>query len=339
MVVGTATSSVAAMRRTMTVVFLATLTLSAGALAACGSDSSSSSDSLPPSDGSAATTAGTTPDSGSTTPGTTPGDGTTEIAPTTTSPDKPQVQIPDALPTELVVTVLTPGDGPAAAAGDTVIVDYIGVRSSDGVEFDNSYDRGEPFPVALGSGSVIPGWDEGLVGAQTGAQLQLDIPSDKAYGAEPRGDIIGANEALTFVIDVRSVVPVSDPADEPTEPGVPASEGATEVTTTDLTEGDGAVVENGQTAVLHLVLFRGDNLVKLDSTWSGDCEPTCTAIQVPLAEGTFPGLLVGLEGMKVGSRRAIVIPPDQGFGPDGSPTIGLPAATDIIMVVDLLGAY
>jgi FKBP-type peptidyl-prolyl cis-trans isomerase len=323
------TSSVAAMRRHMTVVFLATVTLSAGALAACGSDSSSSSntgDSLPPAQ---SATEGSTPANGSVDPS----------APTTTSPDKPTVEIPEALPTELVVTVLTPGDGPAAAAGDTVIVDYVGVRSSDGVEFDNSYDRGEPIPVVLGSGGVIPGWEEGLIGAQAGAQIQLDIPSDKAYGAEARGDIIGADEALTFVIDVRSVIPVSDPANEPTEPGIPASEGATEVTTTDLTGGDGAMVEDGQTAVLHLVLFRGDNLVKLDSTWSGDCEPTCAAIQVPVAEGTFPGLLAGLEGMKVGSRRAIVIPPDQGFGPDGEPTIGLPADTDIIMVVDLLGAY
>ena len=58
-----------------------------------------------------------------------------------------------------------------------------------------------------------------------------------------------------------------------------------------------------------------------------------------MTDGTFPGLLEGLEGMKVGGRRAIVIPPDKGFGAEGSPTIGLPADTDLIMVVDLLGAY
>ena len=39
--------------------------------------------------------------------------------------------------------------------------------------------------------------------------------------------------------------------------------------------------------------------------------------------------------MKVGGRRAIIIPPDQGFGAEGSPTIGLPADTDLVMVVDL----
>ena len=53
-------------------------------------------------------------------------------------------------------------------------------------------------------------------------------------GAEARGDVIGENEALTFVVDVRAVIPATDPANAPTEPGVPASEGATEVTTVDL---------------------------------------------------------------------------------------------------------
>ena len=304
---GLLASSVAAMRRTLTVVLIASI-----ALAACGSDDSSSDTTV---DGSG------------------PATSVEGVAPTTTNPDKPAVEIPAEIPTELTTTVLKEGEGPAAAAGDTVIVDYIGVRSSDGVEFDNSYDRLEPLPVVLGSGSVIPGWESGLVGVQAGERVQLDIPSDQAYGAEARGDVIGENEALTFVIDVRAVIPATDPADAPTEPGVPASEGATEVTTVDLVEGEGAEIEQGQTAVLQLVLFRGDNLTVLDSTWEG--EP----VQVPLQEGTFPGLVEGMQGMKVGGRRAIIIPPDQGFGPEGSPQIGLPADTDIIMVVDLLGAY
>ena len=307
-------SSVAAMRRTLPPVLLASI--AALTLAACGSDSGSSSDSTD-----SVPTSGSDPVA------------TVDVAPSTTSADKPEVEIPAEIPTELQVTVLEAGTGPAAEVGDTVIVDYVGVRTSDGVEFDNSYDRGQPLPVVLGSGSVIQGWEDGLVGAQTGARLQLDIPAELAYGAEARGDIIGENEALTFVVDVRSVISKPDPSEAPTEPGVPASEGATEVSTVDLVEGDGPTPEDGQTAVLHLVLFRGDNLVQLDSTWDGD------PIQVPMAEGTFPGLLAGLDGMHVGGRRAIVIPPDQGFGAEGSPTIGLPANTDVIMVVDLLGVY
>jgi FKBP-type peptidyl-prolyl cis-trans isomerase len=43
--------------------------------------------------------------------------------------------------------------------------------------------------------------------------------------------------------------------------------------------------------------------------------------------------------MKVGGRRAIIVPPDDAFGPDGNPQLGLPAGADMIIVVDLLGVY
>ncbi len=251
------------------------------------------------------------------------------------NPDKPtDIDVPGEAPESLVVTVVSEGDGPESELGDTVIVDYIGVRSLDGVEFDNSYDRGTPFAVGpLGTANVIAGWNEGLVGVQAGAQIQLDIPSDLAYGGPARDEIIRENEPLTFVIDVRSIIKQPDPANEPTESGVEASEGATELSFEDLIEGDGAVLEMGQTAVVHIVLFRADNGAGLDSTWQ--TEP----IQIPLAEGGFPALIQGMPGMNVGGRRAITAPPALAFGDGGNPQIGLPADTDVVIVVDLIGAY
>ncbi len=128
----------------------------------------------------------------------------TEASPT---PPKPDVELPDSIPTSLVVTDIVEGDGAEAQVGDTVVVHYVGVRTEDGTEFDNSYDRGQPFPVVLGSGSVIQGWEQGLIGAQAGDQRQLDIPAELAYGDTPRGDVIQAGDALTFVIDVVAVTP------------------------------------------------------------------------------------------------------------------------------------
>ena len=123
-------------------------------------------------------------------------------------PPKPEVVIPTELPSGLVVTELAEGTGEGAQNGDTVVVHYVGVRSEDGVEFDNSYDRGTPFPVVLGTGSVIAGWDQGLVDVQAGGRYQLDIPSDLAYGDADRGTI-RPGDALTFVVDVVSVTPGS----------------------------------------------------------------------------------------------------------------------------------
>ena len=129
---------------------------------------------------------------------------------TVPTPPKPEVVIPAELPTELVITDLVEGTGEGAQVGDTVVVHYVGVRSEDGVEFDNSYDRGATFPVVLGEGRVIPGWEQGLIGAKSGGQLQLDIPADLAYGDEGSGDLIAPGDAITFVIDVVSITPAGE---------------------------------------------------------------------------------------------------------------------------------
>ena len=172
------------------------------------------------SDGAAGATTATTAPSVATDPVTTDGSTAPDVA-------KPDVEIPDEVPTELVITDLTEGTGPTAGVGDTVTVHYVGVRTVDGVEFDNSYDRGQPFPLVLGTGSVIQGWDDGLIGVQAGTRRQLDIPSDLAYGDIARSDVIRAGEALTFVVDVVSVEkralptvpPMADPADCPATDG------------------------------------------------------------------------------------------------------------------------
>jgi len=308
------------MRRTLLITTIAALSL-----AACGGSDSE---------------AGSEPDTTEAEATEAEADAAEEIQPPDTTPappenpDKPDVELPAELPTELERTVIVAGTGDAAVAGDTVIVDYVGVRSEDGLEFDNSYDR-EPFPVTLGNGSVIQGWEDGLVGAQTGEQVQLDIPSDLAYGETARGEIIRENESLTFVIDVRAVVGGVDPEDAPTEPGVTLStgEGVAATEFEDLVVGEGATLEQGDTALIRYVNFRGDNGVAIESNWG--IEP----LQIPFEEGLLPGLLEGMDGMKVGGRRAVIIPPEDGFGPEGLPQGGLPADTDMIFVIELIGTY
>ena len=122
----------------------------------------------------------------------------------TTSP-KPSVLLPAELPTELVITDLTEGTGEPAKAGDTLAVRYVGVLSESGIEFDSNWDADAPYSLLLGTGSVIVGWDQGLVGVKAGGLRQLDIPSDLAYGEEGSATI-GPGESLTFVIEVESII-------------------------------------------------------------------------------------------------------------------------------------
>ena len=145
-----------------------------------------------------------------------------------------------------------------AKDGDSLLVNYVGVRTADGTEFDNSYDKGSPLPVQpLGAGSVIKGWDQGLVGAQQGERLQLDIPSDLAYGDAGSGDKIKPGDALSFVIDVVVVIPKATAADEPKVTVAPEGN-VTDLATKDLVPGDGALLANGKHAVVQLVGYRAD---------------------------------------------------------------------------------
>lgn len=331
---------------------LPTLVLPIALLAACGSDpSEKGASSTPASAGATTTTASTSSASTSnastadtatdTSTATAAGcaapaaaDTTTTATTATTEPTKPTVEIPKALPTKLVITDLTEGTGAAAQAGDTVEVNYVGVRSEDGTEFDSSYGRGT-FPVVLGEGGVIQGWEQGLIGIKAGGRRQLDIPADLAYGDQPQGDVIKAGDALTFVIDAVSVtpgvhVPTADVADKP-KVDVKPSVGASKSSFTDLIVGTGDEALAGCTAYVQLIAYRGDTAAELESTWE-----TGKAVALPLDRQTLPGIVNGIVGMKVGGRRELIITPDDAFGAEGSTDLSLPAGADLIMVVDLV---
>ena len=246
--------------------------------------------------------------------------------------DRPDVTPPTDLPSELVITDIIDGTGPVVQAGDTVWVDYTGIRSEDGVEFDNSYDRGEPFRFTVGQGSVIDGWDQGLIGASAGTQRRLDIPAELAYGDQSPGGVIRAGDALTFVIEVRAVVGSSTAADAP-EVALTPAETVTELVVDDAIVGDGDALAIGDTAIVHLRMARADNLVQLIDTWGDN-----NALLIEMVDGfTVPGLFEGLQGMNVGGVRVLTIPAELAFGSDGAPSVGLPADTPVTIIAQLVG--
>ena len=120
--------------------------------------------------------------------------------------EKPSVDVPDGpAPTELQLDDLTVGDGPEAAAGQTVEVHYVGVSHKNGQQFDASWDRGDTFKFGLGGGQVIAGWDQGVAGMKVGGRRRITIPPHLAYGERGTGGVIGPNETLVFVVDLIGV--------------------------------------------------------------------------------------------------------------------------------------
>ena len=108
-------------------------------------------------------------------------------------------------PKKLVVKDIVVGKGPAAKKGDRLSMQYVGVTYADGNEFDSSWDRGQPFKLVLGKGSVIKGWDQGLVGIRRGGRRELIIPAKLAYGATGQPPSIPPNATLVFIVDALSV--------------------------------------------------------------------------------------------------------------------------------------
>ncbi len=104
----------------------------------------------------------------------------------------------------LQVVDLEEGEGAEVEAGQPVTIHYTGWLT-DGTRFDSSYNRGEPFTFVPGSGQMIPGVDEGVVGMREGGRRQLIIPPDLAYGAQGAGGVIPPNATLTFLIEVVEV--------------------------------------------------------------------------------------------------------------------------------------
>lgn len=95
---------------------------------------------------------------------------------------------------------LVVGEGVPATAGDTLTVHYIGTLDT-GQVFDNSYDRGQPFTFRLGAGTVIQGWDQGVVGMRVGGKRRLTIPPALAYGSRGQSGI-PPNSTLHFDIEL-----------------------------------------------------------------------------------------------------------------------------------------
>ncbi|KAM4617378.1 peptidyl-prolyl cis-trans isomerase FKBP2 [Discoglossus pictus] len=93
--------------------------------------------------------------------------------------------------------------------GDTLHMHYTG-KLEDGVEFDSSYPRKQPFTFTLGTGQVIKGWDQGLLGMCEGEKRKLVIPSELGYGDRGAPPKIPGGATLIFEVELVKIDRRSD---------------------------------------------------------------------------------------------------------------------------------
>ena len=110
--------------------------------------------------------------------------------------------------TELQIIDLVEGDGKVCVKGALITAHYTGWLE-DGTEFDSSHSRGRPFQCVIGTGRVIKGWDQGMMGMKVGGKRKLLVPSHLAYGERSMGKIT-PHSNLIFDIELLEVLTRDD---------------------------------------------------------------------------------------------------------------------------------
>jgi peptidylprolyl isomerase len=114
---------------------------------------------------------------------------------------------------------------------------------------------------------------------------------------------------------------------------IPNAKAGSKLTVRTLIQGTGATYTKSDALAANFVLYFWSGTSSSQKATTFGASPTL----IPSA--TLPGLETALVGQKVGSRVLAVIPPALGYGVSGNSQLGVPAATTLVFVIDLLKAY
>jgi peptidylprolyl isomerase len=244
------------------------------------------------------------------------------------------------------------GDGEEVGEDDSIRFRFYAADGTNGQVVASNYSDAEPTQLALDT----PGpFNEYIVGSHIGDRVAVALPVKDLVGegqSPPPG--LKKKDDLVLVFDVIEQVapPLDGPEGEPVDPPADAPavvEEDGDVTGFDfanapakppknlqvipLIEGDGAeVAEGDQLTVDYYGAVYGEDEAFDDSYSRG--EPATFGLT---KGGLIDGWVEGLQGVKVGSRVMLVIPPDQGYGKKGSPPT-IPGGATLVFVIDVLGA-
>lgn len=196
-------------------------------------------------------------------------------------PEPPPVPVPDGpvvhkaeLEGGLLVEDITIGQGYEIKPGDAVIAHYHGTVKESGKVFESSFGKGVPAMLPLPK--MIPGWQKGIPGMKIGGVRRLTIPPAMAWGERGQGADIPPNAAVVFVIQMLDALQVIDVK---VGDGEAATDRCVPVTTHVIKDKSGKEIEKVGAGQMYIWL-----------------------------PNEIQGLAMGIDGMKVGGKRRILIP-------------------------------
>jgi len=266
--------------------------------------------------------------------------------------EKPRVEFPSPLaPEETQCTEVIAGDGERLEEGQQALIGLAVFNGATGedLQFAGFGDE-DPIPVTVSDGT-LPGLKKALTCASVGSRVAVVVPPEDAFGDEGNASLdIAAEDSLVFVIDVQRAFPArADGAPRLSRDGFPAvvlapdgrpgitvpkADPPKELQTEVLKQGNGEVVEEGDSVVVHYTGVLWDGGTVFDSSWENGA-PTTFVVSTGEDAQVIPGFADAIIGQTVGSQIGVIVPPSEGYGDQGNEQV--PAGSTLFFVIDILG--
>ncbi|ABL82152.1 MULTISPECIES: FKBP-type peptidyl-prolyl cis-trans isomerase [unclassified Nocardioides] len=244
-------------------------------------------------------------------------------------------------------TVLTEGDGDEVKDGDKVQVNlWIGNGFTQEEAYSSYADGGQEETVTA-SDQLAPVFKDAVLGQKLGSRVAVTATGSDAFGESGNTSIgIAPTDTVLIIVDLMKMYEPPTPKDVPSaqlpgivekkgEPvaldfkGVAKPEADGDLLRSVVKEGDGKTVTTDMTVTADYLGMVYDAKVPFDESYSKDPVPFALSQVVQ-------GWTYGLEGLKVGSRVLLQIPPSLGYG--ASEQSGIPANSTLYFVVDIIDA-
>lgn len=250
------------------------------------------------------------------------------------------------------------GDGAEITEESAVRYRFAVAKAVDGEEVLSNYTQ--PDPESMTIAEQPPEISDALLGASIGSRVALAVPVGDVLGEEGAPQVgLGPDDDVVFVFDLieEAEQPLSAPEGEEIDPPddvptvVTEDDSATgpvtgidfvdaprrapsELEVVTLVEGEGEPVAEGDNLT---VAYQGQVWGR-DEPFDSSFERGEPAVFPLTPGGLIDGWVEGLDGVPVGSRVMLIIPPELGYGAEGNPEIDVTGEDTLVFVIDVLGA-
>jgi len=276
-----------------------------------------------------------------------------DIKVNTTNAKKPTLTIPKGgfkAGAQTKTQVLTQGSGQAVGAKQIAYVDFVAYNGTTSKQVANTF--GQRFvPIPMADTSQLPGLVKAISGKKVGTVEKVAIPASQGFGSAGSPNLgVGATDSLVFYIKIDSV---ADAVTQPTGTQAAAPAGLTVQVPAGTNKEAKVTIPAGAPpkTLISQNLLTGTGLKTVTgdailASYTGvnwttkkvfDSSSKNAPVPFQLApNGAIAGFVKGLTGKTVGSRVVVVIPPAEGYGAAGQPSVGIKGSDTLVFVVDIL---